>query len=65
MFVNPLLANVVTKKPSNSKHSLPWLKSVIYTLVMAATVIYHALRALGMINPIATYTLVYNLYVMV
>ena len=42
-----------------TKLSLPWL----YTSVTVAMVIYlpHALRALGMINPITTYTYTYTL----
>ena len=40
-------------------------RSRLYTSVMVAMVIYPpcALQALGMINPIATYTSVYNIYV--
>ena len=40
-------------------HGRSWL----YTSVMVAMIIIpRALRALGIINPIATYTLLYNLY---
>ena len=41
-------------------------RSRLYTLVTVAMEIYHTstLQALGMINPVATYTSAYNQYVM-